>query len=223
MGAVDILRPANRNRGTTGRAVLISGTDRVELPIAPREGTHDGDAPTIAILDRPGRRPLTKVTGAGLRVYTFTELLAYDGLEISVEDVLGQVRRLASNGRPVVFQHGSQLEAGVWRISRLTSTVLLREEGTNKATRVELSVELTEATDVELHNGPASGGHRDNDRAPGHDKPRSYTWRHGDTPTSVSRRFYGEPGRFGLIANANGIRHPHRIKPGRRLTIPRRS
>lgn len=218
MPDVVLKRPRRHHHGPRARAILVAGHRRVELPIAPREVVHTGDAPVITAVDRPGRRPLTFVSSDGLRVLTFTAIVdaGDDGI---VEGLIRRLRRMANAGRPVVFQYGSQLEAGLWRISGLDLTVLLRDRR-DRATRMSVDVALTEATDVQRHNGPVGGG---SDEGPGGPhKPRVYTWRKGDTPAKVSRKFYGRPDLFDLIARANHIRHPRRIKVGTKLRIPPR-
>lgn len=225
MATVTLRRPRHHKhrRHRRHRAVIRArGGPKVRLPIAPREAELDGDAPTITIIDRPGRKPLTRVTGDGLPVLTFTAILAHDGTMKHVEPVLRKLRRIAHKAAPLVYQHGSQLEAGVWRISRLTPAIISRNRQ-NRATHLEVAVELTRATDTDWHGGPTKGGHRDGHRGgDGRDKPRVHVWRKADTPARVARRYYGDPNMWHVIAHANHIRHPRRIKVGRKLRIPPR-
>jgi hypothetical protein len=50
--------------------------------------------------------------------------------------------------------------------------------------------------------------------------PRTYTVVSGDTLWAISERFYGDGGRYQVIADASGIANPDLIYPGQVLTIP---
>lgn len=52
---------------------------------------------------------------------------------------------------------------------------------------------------------------------------QSYTVQRGDTLGRIAKRFYGDPSRFTLIASANAIANPDRLKVGQRLEIPERA
>lgn len=43
----------------------------------------------------------------------------------------------------------------------------------------------------------------------------------GDTISSIAGEFYGDPGLWRTIADANGLDDPRRLQPGMRLTIPK--
>lgn len=47
-----------------------------------------------------------------------------------------------------------------------------------------------------------------------------YTVKKGDTLYSISKRFYGDPQKYKLIMEANGIENPNLIKVGQKLLIP---
>lgn len=50
--------------------------------------------------------------------------------------------------------------------------------------------------------------------------PRVHTVDHGDTLFGIALKFYGDGMKFGIIAEANGIRDPNLIFPGQVLQIP---
>jgi LysM repeat protein len=50
--------------------------------------------------------------------------------------------------------------------------------------------------------------------------PRTYTVASGDTLWAISERFYGDGGKYQVIADASGISNPDLIQPGQVLTIP---
>jgi hypothetical protein len=50
--------------------------------------------------------------------------------------------------------------------------------------------------------------------------PRTYTVVSGDTLWAISERFYGDGGKYQVIADASGIANPDLIYPGQVLTIP---
>lgn len=49
---------------------------------------------------------------------------------------------------------------------------------------------------------------------------RTYTVESGDTLWAISERFYGDGGKYQVIADASGISNPDLIHPGQVLTIP---
>jgi LysM domain len=49
---------------------------------------------------------------------------------------------------------------------------------------------------------------------------RKYQIQAGDTLFAVSKRFYGEPTYFGLIAAANNLTDPNKVSPGQTISIP---
>jgi hypothetical protein len=49
---------------------------------------------------------------------------------------------------------------------------------------------------------------------------RTYTVVSGDTLWAISERFYGDGGKYQVIADASGISNPDLIQPGQVLTIP---
>jgi LysM repeat protein len=49
---------------------------------------------------------------------------------------------------------------------------------------------------------------------------RKYQIQTGDTLFAVSKRFYGEPTYFGLIAAANNLTDPDKVAPGQEVSIP---
>jgi LysM repeat protein len=50
--------------------------------------------------------------------------------------------------------------------------------------------------------------------------PRTYTVVSGDTLWAISERFYGDGGKYQMIADASGVSNPDLIHPGQVLTIP---
>lgn len=228
MATVSVRRPRKNRRSDPvggyerGHTAILRarGGPTLRLPIAPRETERSGDAPTIEAVSRPGRAPLTRVTEDGLPVLSFTATVAKDGLERHVEGQLRTLLRMAQKARPLVYQHGSILETGLWRISSLTPAIMQRTRQ-NRAAYVDVNIELTRATDTEWDGGKDKGGGRDRDKG-GRDKARVHVWRKGDTPAKVARRYYDNPNLWHLIADANNIRKPRRLKPGRRLRIPPR-
>ena len=49
---------------------------------------------------------------------------------------------------------------------------------------------------------------------------RTYTVESGDTLWAIAERFYGDGGKYQMIADASGISNPDLIQPGQVLTIP---
>ena len=69
-----------------------------------------------------------------------------------------------------------------------------------------------EAAPVEAEAVPAG--------EPEPERARTYTVESGDTLWAISERFYGDGGKYQVIADASGISNPDLIQPGQVLTIP---
>ncbi len=202
------------------RLVLVAGGGtRVELPAAPVGGTRGGAADRWETLDRPGRQPLVVRNGDGLPTLAFTVAVGYPDPERSVEPILRRLRDLAGAGARVTVAGLSAAERGPWRLADLGVSVTLRQYGTNDATRADVSLSLVAASDVGAL-GPLSGGHKQRG-GKGRKLPTRVTAKKGDTLRSLSARFYGTPAKWRLIARANKIRDPKRLKAGTRLRIPK--
>jgi nucleoid-associated protein YgaU len=68
-----------------------------------------------------------------------------------------------------------------------------------------------------VHDAAESEGERDEVPAPA---GRTYTVESGDTLWAIAERFYGDGGKYQVIADASGISNPDLIHPGEVLTIP---
>lgn len=78
--------------------------------------------------------------------------------------------------------------------------------------RAELSVSLTEYLSVEQQ---AKGT-----KTQSADHAKRFTVRRGDTLASIAAAEYGDPARWRVIAEANGIADPMAIRPGQTLRLP---
>ena len=225
MATVTIARTATKAPTAPKQPRAYLATDhgyKVSLPFAPVETTIGGDADIWETLDRPGRGPLVRRSGDGLRTVAFTAVVSWQDRQTSVEGTLAGLRGIAQAGSRITLGGMSAHERGPWRMTDLTIKVTARQAGTNRITRAEVDISLLFANDVTIipkHTGPATGGHK-----PTKPKPRPatryYTMRRGDTLSGVALKFYGHASYWPRIATASHIRNTRTIKVGTRLTIP---
>lgn len=193
---------------------------RLVLPYAPRGSDLTGLADTWERVDRPGRRPLNLHTGKRLPGMVLNLILARRDHQTSIETILAKLVALGESRERVTLSNMSPLERGPWRIVDLTITGELRQHGTNHITRATAVVTFAAASDGLSRRGPLSGG---KDTGGGKGDVRRYTVKKGDTLRKLADRFYGSPGKWQLIAKANGIKKPGAaLKPGRVLRIPKK-
>jgi len=189
------------------------------IPYAPRGTELGGLADTWERVDRPGRRPLTLRTGRRLPTLNLTLTLARPDVQSSIEDLLAALAKLGEAEERVTLSNMSPLERGPWRIADLSISSSARQYGTNAITRATATLSLVAASDALSRRGPLSGG---KDSGGGSDV-RRYTVKKGDTLRKLADRFYGSPGKWPIIAKANGIKKPGApLKPGRVLRVPKR-
>lgn len=238
MPALTIRRPAAATaRKPKGHPKATIATDnglRLTLPFAPREQEHGGMADTFETLGRPGRKPLVTYNAEGLRVCSFTVLLAHADHTRPVEGMVNKLRRIAGSGDRITLTNLGGLTGGVvWTLDDVNVRTLLLQEGTNAITRAEASLSFVEASDAVVNVGPLSGGkkprkgkkggrNRDGGGKGGKAKAtvQRYTVKAGDTLAGIALRFYDNPNDWPRIAKASGIRDPRALKVGARLTIP---
>lgn len=190
----------------------------VELPYAPKGTSLGGFADTWETLNRPGRAPLVQRNGDGVATMTLDVILARPDHQDSVEPLITLLRRVAASGDRVTVVNLSPSERGPWRLADLTITATQRQQGTNNITRATAGLTFLAASDARPRLGPVSGGKKKHHK--GITKARHYTIKKGDTLRKLAGRFYGEPNEWKRIAARNKIKHPARLKPGRRIVIP---
>lgn len=239
MPAVKVAHPKpSAQRRAKAYLVDAAGRNRVELSWAPQGTTLDGNAADIAVIARPGRKPITRRNADGLLTLTFTASMGYVDIERSVEPALARLRALAASGDRVRFSYGADAAAaGWWLISGLSITSTARQEGSNAITRADVDVTLTEfvSGDVRVGKTATAGGGRAWNAASwggsfgsftgggGGKKPKgpsTYRVKHGDTLFAIAHRVYGDGSSWPVIARANGIKDPRQLKVGTKLKIP---
>lgn len=211
---------------------------RLTLPLAPAEMTHAGLARTYEQLDRVGRRPVLERGELGLRTYTFSlSVVRRDpytrtiNTDLPVTALLRRLQYLARTGERLRWVNFGTIEQGTFRMTNLSLTPIRRSPSTREITVATAEVELTEAVDITLHVGPASGGAsrpRRSSASSGSSSgstntsrsQRTYTVKRGDTLSGIALELLGKASRYGEIADLNNISNPNLIHPGQVLKIP---
>jgi hypothetical protein len=188
-----------------------SGT-RVPLPFAPRESNIEGGGATWARLTRPGLAPITVRSGEESDTYSFTALFADLDAQVSIEPVLKQLQAIAKAGPRVRFAY-SGLEAGWWRIERLSLATTHRTER-GEIARANVTFNLLADVPPPAQARPVS------ETSGGGAGWRTHVWKKGDTLFKVAKKYLGKGERWKEIATANKIKDPKKIKPGQKLRIP---
>ena len=199
------------------------------LPFAPLVLPNEGFAAAYTRVDTPGRTPVMVRSGEPLHRINMEMVLAKrPRIDQEVEVMLQRLRFLARSASRVRMTYGPS-EQGWWWITDCSVEVHDRKRYTNEIARAVARVELTRATGgppipaqqpVAAALSRVSTGTRTTTTAAPSDRPRSHTWRAGDTLTSVALRYYADAARWRDIAARNRITDPRRIRTGQRLVLP---
>ena len=194
---------------------------RVTLPYAPAEVSHDEIGMNFELLERPGRTPLLEKAGRRLPTMTMNIVVATPDGRTSIEDLIDDLRELANAGARVTVAYGRS-EAGWWRITSMGVASVQRTQPSNDIAFANVTLAFRRADETVIQKiGPLSGG------ASGVGKPAadsksgtSVVVKKGDTLTSIAAKVYGTPSRWPEIAKANGISDPRKMPVGTKLRIP---
>lgn len=218
--------PKMRLRSASGKYELI-------LPFAPTGGQFGNRAATYQTTQRAGRTSLVERNFLPLATVTYTVFLGTADIQQSVEPLMRRLDTLAYGEEPVLVEFGPT-DGGYWNITTLEYDVTQRKFGTNEATRVNVTLGLTRASES-VSTGPVSGGVKppssgsvgkpvsSHHPSPGHHvipKARTYKVQRGDTLSGIAAKQLHNAGRWHEIANLNGIRDPRSLQIGRNLRLP---
>lgn len=197
---------------------LRAGDRELVLPYGPRGTALGGWAAPWSTVDRPGRKPLTVRDGDGLDTLGLTVFLGHADHQQSIEGLLTTLRNIAKSGDRVTLVGLSTFERGPWRLDEVSVTGELRQQGTNALTRASVSLGFVEASDASPKLGPVKGG---KSGGKGKKLPTTHVLKKGETLRKLADRYYGEPAKWRLIAKANKIKNPDKLKVGAKLRIPK--
>lgn len=225
-GTVTIIRDATNSRdfsAPSGSRMYLyseSGKLAIAVDIAPQEIEYGGFAQDWASTDRSGNKPLLLHKGTPLRTMKFSFMMTdrYD-MTASQTGQFAAMRDVAATLERVLVKF-SGTEQGLWRLTDVSISSVLREPVNNEISRANVSIELTEASDPAVAVGPVSKP----PPPPPAPAPvgRSYTVVKGDTLWAIAKRFYGNGASWPRIfdANRDKIKDPHWIYPAQVFTVP---
>jgi hypothetical protein len=182
----------------------------ITVPFAPKVIQYTELAQRWVEIDRPGRPPILSSSSKPLPRLSYDLFVGGTDPEESQEWRLQTLKALAEGRDRVVVSFGPA-EGGLWRITSLSTSSIDRHPVTGERTRATVSIELTQASDSVLQAGPVSGGASSSG---GPTKAQWHTIKAGDTLHRLAVKYYGDPRKWRLVADANGIRRP---KPKRNL------
>lgn len=208
--------------GTASRTKMLFVTEqgrRIEMPFAPLEVQHSDIGMGFVELARPGRAPLLEKSGRRLPTMTMSCVVTIDGQFTSIEPLLGSLKELAESGDKVTVAYGPS-EAGWWRCTKLDYKSVHRS--TLAITWADVDVSFQRADDGTVSGvGPLSGGAVEVGHKTASTKSGTPVFvKKGETLTGIAARVYGSPSKWPLIAKANGITDPRKLKAGQTLVIP---
>lgn len=214
--------PPSTRRSHPKMRIVAEGGDAFTVPYAPRETTADGLTPVFTSAERGGAAPLLLRASDGLPQVSFDLVFGHPDPQVSIEPQLAALRALAASGKRMRVSLDPTTSRGLWRLTSFSQQVTSRQHGTNHPTRATCSLTFQRASDAVVAVGPLSGGHkgRGKDKGKGKHHPKSYVVRRGDTLSSIAVKFYGDASKWHKIADANHLRHPRKVKVGRKLILP---
>jgi hypothetical protein len=176
-------------------------------------------------VERVGLRPLLVRKAAKLNTIKFTAQIA--SKTNVFEEQQGYLDSLVAvaRSRERVMMRYSVYEAGLWRITSLAISSVVRDPVTNGILQATADITLTIASDPAGGVGPvtAPSNPQPAPAAAATVAPRTYTVAAGDTLWSIANRFYaGRGDRWPVIfdANRDKVTSPELLQPGTVLTIP---
>lgn len=229
-------------RPVTGRMRIApdngSGTV-INVPWAPSAVDHGNFAADFVTINKPSIAPSIVLNAPplvtmGCTLYvadkkvihhsTNTRKLQSYSVAITAISTLNVLKGYASSGTRVRVTYGA-LESGLWYITSMTISSLVRDPNTNEITQANVALTFTKAGDSRQSTGPTSGGVKPPTPTPAPRPPtkttaKTYVVKKGDTLWGISIKFYGTGTKWTKIADANGIKNPKALQVGKTLRIP---
>ncbi len=178
------------------------------------------------VVKRARRTSMTDYSGAD--PLTMTVPIMFDGFRkgISQEAAINRLSKMAlpsgERKQPpaVTVSGGLPLDGKIWLITDIAwgDNQEWKSVGTDAVRiRQDAVVTVMQKVDPDVLVGVRKGASRG---ASSGSSPRMYTVKKGDTLFSIAVKFYHDRNKWKLIANANHIRDPKKVKVGRKIKIP---
>lgn len=220
MATVSVRTRGQAPRGVGHRKITIkAGGLSLTLPITAPETHHSDLASDYKQVPRPFNRPL--LLYAGDKLATFTQGVIFDSGNhaVEVETGIRRLQAIAQSTVPVTLGYGA-LEAGTWRVTDMKVSSVLRQLGSNRMLRAEVSLTFVR----DFQDGFRPAGYRPPHVRVIQPSAKTYRWRSGDTLLKVAQRVYGHSSAdwayARLIGVYNHIRDARKVRVGTLLRIP---
>ncbi|WP_102158769.1 LysM peptidoglycan-binding domain-containing protein [Zhihengliuella halotolerans] len=192
------------------------------MSFAPRTASFSQTA-KVGRVERPGLKPITRVTGPGAREVSFTQTVASLDWQKDIESELDWLRKCARRGYKVAFSGLSGMESGTWWLIEKQDIEIIQRARNNKPSRASVSWSLVEAVDVSVTAAKPKKQPKKK-TTPKKKKPvaRTVKVKRGDTLWKLAAKHLGKGSRWPEIykLNKSKIKNPNRISPGQVLKLP---
>lgn len=223
--AVVIIRDPISGKDFTGlsgsRMFIYAETSQISLSLnyAPSEIEYGGWVQGWTQLERSGNTPLLLRKDQPLETIKFSTLIASTDPLADQTAQIAAIKALARTKERLLVRY-SGTEAGLWRLTDLTTQSLRRHPDTNVITQAMLTITLTQASDAAPAVGPITRPAPP--PAPPPAPSRTHTVVPGDCLWNIALAFYGNGSLYPRIfdANRDKIKDPHWIFPGQVFVIP---
>lgn len=219
--AVGVTIPNQWGQSDVRMRIKDIGTGIVfDAPIAPRKITYGGFEWNTTESERVGKKPLLRARSRKPRTMSMEVPIfqVVDGTKLDIRDYLVALQRIAESKSRVTVLYDADTAACEWVITALSYESSDRDAD-DAVTVAMATIDFTESPRI----GGASNAPENVAGGPGGGSPgwKVHRVKKGDTPRSISRKYYGTEKHWRDILDANGIANANGLKVGAIISIPK--